>query len=123
MVGGFMKKILIGILVSILVLGSVAAYISQSYPHEAKAGQSNTFIVTLFNHGNSRVKDARVTGYIPYLDVRGRSDTFKLRSNEADRTYLEMDIPDTNPDFYPLILTLTNSDGVRERKHSWIYIS
>lgn len=123
MVGGFMKNILTGLLIFVLLLASVAAYISQSYPHEAKAGQSITLVVTMFNHGDSSVKDARITGYIPYLNVRDKTGSFKIRSNEAARAFLEMDIPKASPDYYPVILTLTNDDGVREKKHTWIYIS
>ncbi len=117
-----MKKLLTTISLFILVIASVSAgYVGHIYPDRLEAKEGN-ILVTFFNHGNSKVKDLKATAYIPDLDVYHKSGDFNLRSKTSGRVYIIVEIPhDTEPDYYPVIVTLRNND-VREKTHTWLEV-
>lgn len=119
-----MKKIIIlSILLFLIVLAGVSALISRVYPREVQSGKSVEMVVTLFNHDSSTVRGARVTTYIPSLDVFDRSGNIKVRAKKSGRVFLNLDLPkEVKPDYYPVIITIQDDD-VREKRHFWVYIS
>ena len=117
-----MKKLLTTISLFILIIATVSAgFVGHVYPDRLEAKEGN-LLVTFFNHRSSKVKDLHTTAYIPDLDVYHKSGNLNLRSKTSGRVYLTVEIPhDTEPDFYPVIVTLRNKD-VREKTHTWLEV-
>ncbi len=105
---------------SVLLASAVCPHMERAYPDEISAGDSN-LLVTVFNHGTAKLKNAKASLYIPDFDARDYSETFSLKSRENRRLYFFVDMPDkVKQEYHPAIITL-NADRHRHRSHTWVY--
>ena len=113
------KKISLYFIIStILILGAMA-YTVYNANHEKNSLQ---LIVTVINHGDPKIKNAHLTGYLPYQDEISKSKSFTLGKGDSHKVYLEYDIEKMKPDYYPVVLFIDGDKGIREKRHSWVYI-
>jgi uncharacterized membrane protein len=118
------KTILVIMLLAVLVFSvSYASIVVKSvYPYET-SGNSPELVVVVMNSGDSSSKNSQVFAYIPGLDQRGKTPDFKIKAATERKVYLEVEnSEEVKPDYYPVIVTFTNDDGVRKKTHSWIYV-
>ncbi len=118
-----MKKIMVFLAISFLLISSVTAIISNVYPRSVSSGKHEVLLVTLWNHERYNVDGGQVTMYIPYLDVYSKSRGLEINSGDYGRSYLDVYVPSARKGYYPVILTLVDKDGVRDREHTWIWVN
>jgi hypothetical protein len=113
---------IISIFVMMLVLSSgVFAYLGHAYSEEMQAGKVGEIVLTFYNSNNYKEK-LRINAYIPALDVR-YEDSIRVRSKDSGRAHVFFDIPDdAAPDYYPVIITITDDEGNRMKRHSWVLV-
>jgi uncharacterized membrane protein len=118
------KTILITMLLALLIFSvAYASIIVKSvYPFET-SGKNSEFVVVVMNDGDTSSQNSQIFAYIPGLDQRGKTPDFKIKALAERKVYLEVENSgDVKPDYYPIIVTFTNDEGVRKKTHSWIYI-
>ena len=118
-----MKKTIALLTLAILFMAAVSGFVTRVYPYEIKAGKPEDLVVLVFNHENAVSKESQVRISVPELDVRDKSENFRLKPKYPGRVHFEVEVSeDVKPDYYPVIITFTNKDGKREKTHSWVYV-
>lgn len=118
-----MKKIIAISLLMLISISVTTALIGHVYPYRVKVGETLELVVTYVNEMKSNVHDLQLTVYFPELDTKEKSHEFDVKRQSASRSKIILDIPeDVKPDFYPVILSLQNDEGYREKTHTWIEI-
>jgi len=112
------KKIMI-LIIAVLMISAVSALTGHIY-HQTTQENDVEILVTYFNHADSNAKNLKVKAYMP--DFYTQSNGFKVRSRESGRRYLYLETDNPEPGFHPLIIRTMNDEGIREKKHTWIYI-
>jgi len=116
-----MKKVIL-LLLGLLLVSSSFALVTHVWPHEIEQKKTVELYVTVFNHGNTNIRNARVNVMLPYQDSAARSTSSRIRRGAHHRFIVEIDVPKTNPDYYPVYVRLSDEEGQVEKKGTWIYI-
>ena len=123
-----MRKLIIGLFVCMLVLSmSVAA----SHKSSVKVGEVNfdgywngdaVFRVNVYSDGNDDADNARLTVWIPELDVYEVSRPFTMRDNGPDSKLVFVYFREKpKADWYLVRMQLT-SDDARSDKWQWVWL-
>ena len=113
-----MKKLMI-LVMTIILISTVSALTGHIY-HQTIQDDDVEILVTYYNYGDSNVKNLEVKAYVP--DFYTQSSGFKVRSRESGRRYLFLETDNPESGYHPLIIRTMNDEGIREKKHTWVYI-
>ena len=116
-----MNKLII-IFISVLCISSAFGYVSHVWYHNVKSGVNNIY-VSVSNEGGSTIRRAEAELYVPELDVYSKSSSANIRRQKLHTFVMQVDVPDTKPDYYPALVKVRDKDGNLESKGTWIYIS
>lgn len=83
-------------------------------------GNDVEILVTYYNPSSINAKGLSASAYIP--DTYSRSPGFKVRSRESGRRFIYLNSQDVEPGYHPIIIRTMNDEGVREKRHSWVFI-
>lgn len=113
-----MKKITL-IIMMVLMISTVSALTGHIY-HQTTNKDNLEIVVTYFNHGDYKIKDLKISAYMP--DFYTQDSGFKIISKDSGRRIIYLETENLDKGYHPLIIRTMNDDGIRERKHSWVYI-
>jgi hypothetical protein len=107
-----------------MVLFMVSMVKASGYLDYGISGRELEFRLGIYNDRDTRLKDVRVSAYIPGLtEIYYVNPKSSIKTNQKEYVTLLLDIPkETKPDYYPLIYTVTGKNNINMRRHTWIYI-
>ncbi len=113
-----MKKIML-VLMFVLMVAAVSALTGSIYHQTTKEGDVE-LVVTYFNHEDSNAKNLQVKAYMP--DFYAQSSGFKVRSGESAKRHVYIETENPEKGWHPVIIRTSNDEGIREKRHTWVYI-
>lgn len=119
----FFMFLLLAVALSAFSSAFSSGYLGRVYPYEADSGESTYVVVTMYNKGPQR-DDVQVKIYSPDLEIYEKSRNFNMRKRTASRAQFFVRFTgDAEKGYYPVIVTLDDNDGIKEKRHSWVYIN
>ncbi|MFH2020898.1 MAG: hypothetical protein ABIJ34_05760 [archaeon] len=117
-----MRKVIFA-LIFLITIFSATSFMGHIYTEDMKPGKTGEVIITFYNPTPYKEDGLQVITYIPDLGTYYKQEGFTLRRQTAGTAYMFFDIPkNTDVGYYPVIVSLENDDGIREKDHTWIYI-
>ncbi len=113
------KNKIIFLIMTLLMISSVSALTGHIY-HQVTEDNDVEILVTYFNHDEYNARDLKIKAYMP--DYYAQSQGFKIRAGETGKKYVYLETQNPTSGYHPLIIRTVNDQGIREKRHTWVYI-